>query len=113
MALGGAMFVCCSLILLALSSAKTESYVAAVFQHTRIKIEGNATGTKMANVQAYAAAIADAQRANVDIIVFPEVGLGSNEIDRALNVPYCEDIPDPEDEIVPCKRSVAYCKSRY
>eukprot|EP00045_Choanoeca_perplexa_P016171 m.214190 g.214190 ORF g.214190 m.214190 type:complete len:493 (-) comp17187_c0_seq2:58-1536(-) len=99
-------------VLLAAVAVASETYTAAVYQHTRIRIHDNATSTKLQNVAAYAQATAQAAQANVDIIVFPEVGLGSNEIDRALNAEYCEDVPDPSAELIPCEQSADYCSSR-
>ena len=95
------------------SDLASSNYTAAVYQHTRIRVHDNATDTKLQNVAAYAIAAAQAGSANVDIIVFPEVGLGSNEIDRAINAEYCEDVPEPSARVTPCDQGADYCLTRY
>jgi propanediol dehydratase large subunit len=95
------------------SSLAGSNYTAAVYQHTRIRVHDNATATKLQNVADYGVVAARAAAAGVDIIVFPEVGLGSNEIDRAINAEYCEDVPEPSSRLAPCDQNATYCSTRY
>eukprot|EP00055_Hartaetosiga_balthica_P002624 m.4627 g.4627 ORF g.4627 m.4627 type:complete len:547 (+) comp2266_c0_seq1:35-1675(+) len=89
------------------------TFRAAVFQHYRVKNASDPVASIMANVARYEDVAAEASSNGVQIIVFPEVGLGSNEVDRALNMRFGEDVPDASMHITPCDHTgTSYCAQR-
>lgn len=92
-----------TLFLIVLAASPAFSYRAAVAQH--VVIEGKTPQETLdLNMMAYQKHVEMASKENVDIIVFPELGLGGNLDSREAVFPYLEDIPEmSETEIVnPC-----------
>eukprot|EP00056_Hartaetosiga_gracilis_P018602 m.11312 g.11312 ORF g.11312 m.11312 type:complete len:491 (-) comp6880_c0_seq1:27-1499(-) len=94
-------------------AGEEDVFKTAVFQHYRVKNASDPVQSIMDNVARYEDAASSASIAGVQIIVFPEVGLGSNEVDRSLNMRFGEDVPSAAMNITPCNFiGSSYCAKR-